>query len=180
MSENTKPKPIPQKVRIIDNVVAVLQADGVDEATIAKIVEMKTTVSRGATAADVVIKDDEGNVLFIFCSYHKLWEPLTGTIAALDEEGNETGEMIDADNFGKAKTAYGYTRTCKEGAKSQNGGARELRKQKDDITKNWLAGELDEDEAKAALSELEALDSSVTAREDGIGFASKEDAVASL
>ncbi len=177
---NGKPKPAPQKIRIIDSVVAVLKADGVSDTTIAKIEEMKTMVSRGTPAADVTIKDDEGNIHFIYCSYHKKWEPLNGQVPALDEEGEPTGEMVDVENFGKAKTPYGYTRVCKEGAKNQNTGAREVRKQKDEVTKNWMAGEVSEEDAKAALAELESIEGSVVARVDGIGFDTKEDAIASL
>lgn len=177
---NGKPKPVPQKIRILDAVIAVLIASNVAQETIDKITEMKTTVSRGTPATDVVVKDDEGNVLFIHCSYHNKWEPLVGEMAARDEEGNETGEVISVENFGKAKTPYGYTRTCKEGAKSQNDGARGLRKQKDEITQNWLKGEIEEVEAKEALTELESFDTSVKPRTDGIGFDTKEDALASV
>ena len=93
---------------------------------------------------------------------------------------NEAGEVVEVENFGHAKTPYGYTRICKEGAKIQNTTARELRKSKDDVTKNWLKGEISEVDAKAALQELEGQEHTVTRRADGVGYATKEDATASL
>ncbi len=172
MSENKK-KPVSPKVRVIAQVVALLAAEKVSAEIIAKVNEL-ATVSLREGPAEVTLKNSKGEVKFIFCSYHKNWEPVTAEADIYDDEGNATGETEMVNLFGKAQTPSGFARSCKEGAKSMNTGARDLRKQKDDITKGWMAGEIPEADAKAALQELEATVVVHKEREDGLGYTEDE------
>ena len=178
---NSTPKKSP-KVRILERVQSTITAmdhtlptDEFAEQLNAKLEEMKTTVPR-ATQGDTVLKDEDGNVVAIYCSYQKKWEPVEAEVTVFeDEEGNETTEI--ATLFGKAKTPIGYARMCKEGAKNLNSSARAVRQARDEITENWLKGEISEDEAKKALTELEEEAAEEhKPREDGIGFDTKEEA----
>lgn len=168
---------ITPKQKVINSVVELLKNENVDESIIEKVNALATTAMRSSTA-DISAYDADGNLVAIYCSYHKMWEPVTAVFTTEDENGNEIEEEVDL--FGKAKTSNGYTRICKEGSKTMNTKARELRKAKDDITSNWLKGEIDEDEAKQALLELDEQDTSHEPRADGLGYATKEEAINAL
>lgn len=170
---NKKKKKISPKVRVIAQVVTLLTAEKVNPAIIAKVNEL-ATVSLRDDPAEVILKNAKGEIQFIFCSYHKKWEPVSATAPIFDEEGNDTGKTEMVTLFGKAQTPSGFARSCKEGAKSMNGGARDLRKQKDEITQGWIAGEIPEADAKKALQELEATIVTHKEREDGLGYTEDE------
>ena len=173
MAENENKKKISPKVRVIAQVVALLTAEKVSAEVIAKVNELATTSLREGPA-EVTLKNAKGEVQFIFCSYHKKWEPVSTMVKVFDDEGNDTGKTESANLFGKAQTPSGFARSCKEGAKAMNTGARDLRKQKDEITQGWIAGEIPEDEAKKALQELEATTVEHKEREDGLGYTEDE------
>lgn len=106
----------------------------------------------GSNATNV-IKDENGNIKFIFCYYHKKWE---------DPKVAEYGE--------KKGTSTGLNTMCKEGVRQWTKQHNEAKKQKEELLAKVAAGTLKTEQLAAELQKIEAAAKKIIARADGHGF----------
>lgn len=106
----------------------------------------------GSNATNV-IKDEKGNIRYIFCYYHKKWE---------DPKVAEYGE--------KKGTATGLNTMCKEGVRMWTKQHNEAKKQKEELLAKVAAGTLKTEQLAAELQKIEAAAKKIIPRADGHGF----------
>jgi hypothetical protein len=113
-----------------------------------QIMELVTTKQKSRT----FIKDDEGNILAIYCYYHKRWE------------------RLDECEYGKkASSSHGYNTMCKEGTSQWTKQQREAKKAKEQLLTQLANGEITQDELTSLMDEIEEQRTRIIPREDGLG-----------
>ena len=104
----------------------------------------------GARAASTVKYDADGNVVAIFCYYHKKWE---------DPSVVEYGARASAQS--------GLNNMCKEGTSQWTKQQRAAKGAQNDLLIDVLSGECTTEEASAMKDDIESMRSAVIPREDG-------------
>jgi len=115
----------------------------------------------GSGAASTFHRDEQGKVVGIFCYYHKLW---------MDPSVVEFGA--------KASSPTGYNNMCKDGVSKWTKQQNTIRKGKDELLQQVVAGELAADQLAARIEELEASAKEIIPREDGYGYETLEELLA--
>ena len=113
---------------------------------------MSARKGTGSNATNV-IKDEKGNIRYIFCYYHKKWE---------DPKIAEYGE--------KKGTSTGFNTMCKEGVRMWTKQHNEAKKQKEELLAKVAAGTLKTEQLAAELQKIEAAAKKIIPRADGHGF----------
>lgn len=106
-------------------------------AILPQVIELASAKTAGGVAS-ASHKDANGNVVAIRCSYFGLWFPVSHV------------------EFGKKEgTATGYNSMCKEGANRFSEASRIFKQGKERVLDQLVAGEIDQETAKAELAKLE-------------------------
>ena len=114
---------------------------------------------------DYTVFDSEGNPAYIFCTYHKKWEPVTKIV--VDEE---TGEEEEVNLFKvNEKAKNGFSRECNDGLKTWKEQAKVYKATKDAIISDLLEGTVSNEDAKELIAAADAARADHPAREDGLG-----------
>ena len=121
---------------------------------LAEAIAMAESKKRDST----VLKDDEGNVIAIYCYYHKQWELLK-----------------DVPYGKKASSASGYNTMCKVGVSKWTKQQSLAKKAKEEILTLVQEGEIDPSDIKIKLDEVEANRLVIDTNDMPIGFANEED-----
>lgn len=105
-----------------------------------------------------VLKDEEGNVIAIFCYYHKQWELLS-----------------EVEYGSKKNSASGYNTMCKIGVSKWTQAQRIAKKAKDEVLDGVSNGDIDPSDIKAKLEEVEANRLIIDETDMPKGYANEED-----
>ena len=85
------------------------------------------------------LADDNGNIIAIYCYYHKKWE------------------LVDYIEYGKkASTATGLNTMCKEGVRQWTKQQNEAKKQKEILLAKIATGQINTEKLNEALQQIEA------------------------
>lgn len=104
------------------------------------------------------IRDDNGDVLAIYCYYHKQWE------------------LIDECEYGKKKSSStGLNTMCKEGTSNWTKQQRQAKQQKELLLTQLANGEITHDALTDKLQEIEEARTVIIPREDGLGYATEQE-----
>lgn len=143
-----------------EEVVAFLQAnEGKKVASIMPtILEMCGKASAGGSVGNTVLKDDEGNVVAIYCYYHKKWEPVAEV---------EYGK--------KANTTSGLNTMCKEGVSNWTKQQREAKKAKEQLLDKVATSEISPNSIDSHLEAIEVERAKIVGHSSGIGFEHAEE-----
>ncbi len=109
---------------------------------------------------DYTVFDEEGNPTFIFCTYHKKWEPVQ------DGEGEDLFKTL-------AKSKNGFQRECADGLGSWREQSKVYKATKDAAINDLLEGAITNEEAKELIAGAEADRALHIDREDGLGTEDK-------
>lgn len=143
------------------DIVSYLQdnADAAVADVLPTVVEMASAKSGGGGGKPSTFhRDEEGNVVGIFCYYHKLW-------------------MNPADvEFGqKASSATGFNNMCKDGVSKWTKQQRGAKAAKEQLLAQVSAGEVAPEDIADEMARIEEEASVIVPREDGYGFATLEE-----
>lgn len=125
-----------------------------------QLVELMQKKNNASGAANTFIKDNEGNVVAIFCYYHKKWELVTEC-----EYGNKKG------------TATGLNTMCKEGVSKWTKQQRVKKAQEAELLTKVSSGELAVEDIAVEQARILETSKEIIEREDGHGFDSAEEAI---
>ncbi len=106
--------------------------------TILDEVKAMCEAKKGGSNGETLKRDADGNVLEVYCWYHKEWE-----VVADVEYGTKKG------------TASGLNTMCKQGVSSWTKQQRVAKKQKDEVLDKLMNNELTQEDAKLALEAIE-------------------------
>jgi len=120
----------------------------------------KPKVGGSSDVNDYTCFDTDGAPEFVFCTYHKQWEP----VVAEDEDGEEFNLFV-AD----AKSKNGLRRFCDMGDKQWKEAAKIFNASKTAILADVLDEKLTGSEGKAAIAELQTARDVHAERTDGLG-----------
>jgi len=125
-----------------------------------QLIEMMQRKNNASGQANTFIKDDEGNVIAIYCYYHKMWE------------------LVSEVEYGAKKgTATGYNTMCKQGV-SQWTKQQRVKKQEEALILNKVAkGELAVEDINSEQDIIAEKAKVIIAREDGHGYADVDEAL---
>ncbi|MDX1810312.1 MAG: hypothetical protein R3240_00070 [Gammaproteobacteria bacterium] len=129
--------------------------------TIMDDIEGFMSAKSGGGSASNYILDDNGNVLAVFCYYHKRWE-----LPAVAEYG------------AKANTATGLNTMCKEGVSRWTKQKSAAKKEEAELLTRLQSGDITVDDIESEQEAIKARSEAIVAREDEHGFDSAEDAIA--
>jgi hypothetical protein len=121
----------------------------------------KSKNSGGSETGKTFAKDEEGNVVAVYCYYHKAWE-----LVANVEYGK------------KASTASGLNTMCKEGVSQWTKQNRAATKAKEDLLAKVSTGEIAVEDIGEAQERIEEDRKVIVPREDGHAFETLEEALA--
>lgn len=124
------------------------------------ILEQVLSMVESKKRDNTVLKDKDGNVIAIFCYYHKQWELLK-----------------DVSYGKKASSASGYNTMCKVGVSKWTKQQSTAKKSKEDILTQVQNGEIDPSEIKIKLDEVEVTRLLISEVDMPKGFADEEDVV---
>lgn len=120
MSQALEAKPKVQLATLMPDILALMQS--------------KTSGGNGSTFK----KDDDGNITYVYCYYHKKWE------------------AVEHIAYGKkTNTATGLNTMCKEGVSNWSRQQRIYNKAKSDLLEQVALGEVDSTNIAGLLDELE-------------------------
>ena len=117
-----------------------------------QLIEIMSKKNNASGHANTFLKDDYGNVIAIYCYYHKKWEKLS-----------------ECDYGVKANTATGYNTMCKEGVSNWTKQQRVKKVEESKLLTKVAAGELKVEDI--ALEQARILEESkiIIPRQDGLG-----------
>ncbi|MGI9571568.1 MAG: hypothetical protein ACR2PH_17925 [Desulfobulbia bacterium] len=118
-----------------------------------QILEMVT--SKGGVGK-TFMKDDEGNVIAIYCYYHKKWEPISEC---------EYGQ--------KASTAHGFNTMCKEGVSNWTKQQRKAKIANEKLLDDVANGDVEVGLIGDIKQTIDDERKAIIPREDGVGFDSE-------
>lgn len=128
------------------------------KSVMADLLVLMQSKSSGSDLNRTFIKDDEGNVTYVYCYYHKKWE------------------SVKVAEYGvKANTATGLNTMCKEGVSSWTKQQRAFKKAQADLLNQVANQELSPEELPALMEQLEAERKTIEVRNDEHGFDTAED-----
>ena len=125
-----------------------------------QLIELMSKKNNASGAANTFIKDDEGNVVAVFCYYHKKWELVTDV-----EYGNKKG------------TTTGLNTMCKEGVSKWTKQQRVKKAQEAELLTKVSSGELAVEDIAGEQTRILETSKKIIEREDGHGFDSAEEAL---
>ena len=103
------------------------------------ILPMLTQLMSSKNQERTYVADDEGNIIAIYCYYHKRWE------------------LVDYIEYGrKASTATGYNSMCKEGVREWTRQQNEAKKQKEILLAKVATEQINTEQLTAELQKIEA------------------------
>lgn len=117
------------------------------------LVALMSSKSGGSDIGKTFLKDDEGNVIAVYCYYHKKWE-----LTSVAEYGIKTN------------TATGLNTMCKEGVSSWSKQQRIYKKTNEDLLKQVASGELSPEDLQVKMEEAEAERKAIEVRSDEHGY----------
>lgn len=130
------------------------------KSVMADLLVLMQSKSSGSDLNRTFIKDDEGNVTYVYCYYHKKWE------------------SVKVAEYGvKANTATGLNTMCKEGVSSWTKQQRAFKKAQADLLQAVANQELSPEELPALMEQLEVERKTIEVRNDEHGFDTAEDIV---
>ena len=118
-----------------------------------QLVELMSRKSNSSGQANTFIKDDDGNVVAIYCYYHKKWELLSEV-----EYGNKKG------------TATGYNTMCKEGVSNWTKQQRTKKKDESELLNKIATKEIQPEELGEHMRLIQEAAKTIVDREDGHGY----------
>lgn len=118
-----------------------------------ELTELMSKKSAGGVDGKTFLKDDDGNVIAVFCYYHKKWEPIANV-----EYGKKTN------------TATGLNTMCKEGVSQWGKQQRAKKKQEDELLAKVVEGTLAATDIPKEQARLAEEAKEIVDRADGIGF----------
>jgi len=121
---------------------------------LSEVLAMAESKKRDST----VLKDDDGNVIAIFCYYHKQWELLS-----------------EVEYGAKKNSASGYNTMCKVGVSKWTKQQSLAKKAKEQVLDDVSKGEIDPSDIKAKLQEVEEARQVVDTTDMPNGYANEED-----
>ena len=127
------------------------------------IIELCSAKVGGGRNAENVLRNEAGEVVAVFCYYHKMYEP-----------------VADVEYGKKATSSTGLNNMCKEGTSNWTKQQRAYKKAGEEMLTSIQNGEMEVGDMEAVRAEHTAAKDLVVTREDGIGFASLDDAKAAL
>lgn len=116
--------------------------------------ELMSKKSAGGVDGKTFIKDDDGNVVAIFCYYHKKWE------------------LLEECEYGlKASSSTGYNTMCKEGVREWNAQQKEIKALDGHLINEVASGELAVENIEAVKqARIAEIKSNIVPRSDGLGY----------
>jgi hypothetical protein len=117
----------------------------------------------GGRSSENVLRDAEGNVVAVFCYYHKKYEP-----------------VADVEYGKKATSSTGLNSMCKEGTSNWTKQQRAAKKAGEELLSQVSAGEIAIEDIEAMRTQIKEDTAAITPRADGIGFDTLEEAQAAL
>lgn len=125
-----------------------------------QLIELMSKKNNASGQANTFIKDDEGNVVAIYCYYHKKWE------------------LISECEYGSKKgTATGYNTMCKEGVSKWTKAQRVKKAAEAELLTKVSSGELAVEDIAVEQARILETSKEIIEREDGHGFDSAEEAL---
>lgn len=144
------------KTKLHETIMALCEEHNVSEKFKSAIDELtKPKAGGGSDVTDYTVFDAEDNPVYIFCAYHKKWEPV-----------ENDGELLFKAND---KVKNGYDRSCIVGDKQWRDSTKEFNASKKAIVDDLLSEELTGSEASEMIAKLEEDRRNHSVREDGIG-----------
>ena len=122
--------------------------------------ELMQRKNNASGLANTFIKDDEDEVIAIYCYYHKMWELISKV-----EYGSKKG------------TATGYNTMCKHGVSKWTKQQRSKKADEALILTAVAKGELAVEDISAKQSEIAEMAKTIEPRSDGQGYATSEEAL---
>lgn len=117
----------------------------------------------GSRMGNSIVKSDLGETKAIFCTYHQKWE------------------LVDQVSFSvKSSSPSGYASMCKEGAAAHVAAGKQAEKAKAGLLDLVMKGELNPADIPAAKAAIIAESEIRSPRGDGLGFATKDEVLATL
>ena len=115
----------------------------------------------GKSSQKTFHKDDNDNVVAVYCYYHKCWE------------------LVSEVEYGKkASTAHGLNTMCKDGVSAWSKQQREAKKSKEVLLDDVANGVIEASELPLRLEEIEAERTKVIEQDSKVGFSTLEEALA--
>ena len=125
---------------------------------VSTILEEAKAMCEAKNNGETVLRDEDGEVVAIFCYYHKKWEPIS-----------------DCEYGAKKSTSSGYNTMCKEGVSNWTKQQRKSKLNKESLLEQLSEGTLDVNDLKQHQDEIEIERTKVLPREDTIGFTDTKD-----
>jgi hypothetical protein len=148
------------KAKLHETVLELCKTHKANEKLTAALSELtKPKVGGASDVTDYTVFDGEA-VKYIFCTYHKKWEP----VAAENEEGELVSLFVE-----DAKSKNGFRRYCAEGEAQWKEAAKVFNTSKAAIMTDVLDEKLTGSEAKEQIDALQAARDEHPARTDGLG-----------
>lgn len=135
--------------------------DALDELT-------KPKVGGSSDVADYTVFGEDGSVEYVFCTYHKMWEPVVAV--ATDDEGNEVEFSLFKVND---KTKNGYERECIEGTAQWKEQTKAFNATKAAIVEDLMEEKISGTDAKDLMAKAEEARAKHPSRTDGLGEATR-------
>lgn len=125
-----------------------------------QLIELMSKKNNASGAANTFIKNDDGEVVAIFCYYHKKWEFVTEA-----EYGNKKG------------TATGLNTMCKEGVSKWTKQQRVKKQQEAELLTKVSSGELAVEDIAVEQARILETSKEIIEREDGHGYLEVDEAL---
>ena len=123
-----------------------------------QLIELMSRKNNNSGSANTFIKDDEGNVVAIYCYYHKKWELLT-----------------EVEYGSKKNTATGYNTMCKEGVSSWTKQQRVKKQAEAELLTKVASGELKVEDIATEQATILEESKQIKPRSDEHGYDNVED-----
>ena len=117
----------------------------------------------GSDIGKTFIKNDNDEVVAVYCYYHKKWE-----VVAEVPYGKKAG------------TSTGLNTMCKEGVSNWTKAQRKAKQAESDLLTKLASGDLEVTQLADAKADIEAMKAKVVARSDEHGFATADEVIAYL
>jgi len=139
----------------------------------AKLVEAlseltKPKVGGSSDVADYTVFNSDGVITHIFCTYHKMWEPVSTIV--LNEDDEEVSVSLFKEND---KTKNGFERECIEGTTSWREQTKVFKTTNDAVVADMLEGAIDNVKAKELITIATEARAIHTPRADNLGSAER-------
>lgn len=139
--------------------IALLEAN--ENKKVSTLMPQILELASGKSTAKTFYKDDNGNVIAVYCYYHKVWE------------------LVSEVEYGaKASTSTGLNTMCKDGVSAWTKQQRQAKVAKEALLEQVASGEVEASELTVKLQEIEEQRQVVIAQESSLGFDALEEALA--